>query len=375
MRRLVCLLALCVLIASGAAFANTIQVVATGDCGQDLTNVRNAVQGAMSGDVVQLLPGSTNVFNMACAVNDGNPGVFIGTPDIAITAPNGPVVLQGPGSADLSQLSGIVVTADSFRMDGVTVRGWYFGVLLFSLNGQPLYNSTVSNSRFEDNIIGYQANNGVTGSYLVGNTFLLPQPPSMDPSSPFFLVIGAIMVNSNHSVMSGNTVIGPGQLSHFTSTAQLVVSQSATKVPIHTIGIWQIDSTPPASRYSLISNNNITGVDLGIQASSDYGVTSGNIVKHCAIGIAISNDTDDGVTAAQHHIVTQNVSVDNNVGVWLASTQNSTVSLNDFRDNSLAGIVLLANPGGGPSTDDRLILNMGSKNGVGEDHSDGMGHP
>ncbi len=375
MRRLVCLLALLAVFGSGIALANTVQVVATGDCGQDLTNVRNAVQNAAAGDEVQLVPGGTNVFNLACAVNDIDVAIPVFTPDISITAPNGPVVLQGPGSADPNQASAIFVAANGFRMNGVTVQGWFYGVLVTTSNGAPVYNETITNSRFQDNIRSYQSANGATGNYLIGNTFVLPYPPSMDPTSPFALVWGVLVGDSNHTVISGNTVIGPGQLSQFTAVSQLVTSPSASQVPIHTVGIWQIDTIIPASRYSLISNNTLTNVDSGIQASSDYGVTSGNIVKHCAVGITISNDTDDGVTAAQHHIVTQNVSVDNNVGLWLASTQHSTASLNDFRDNSLAGIVLLANPGGAPSTEDRLILNLGSKNGVGEDHEDSMGFP
>ncbi len=47
-------------------------------------------------------------------------------------------------------------------------------------------------------------------------------------------------------------------------------------------------------------------------------------------------------------------------GIWMASASQNTITLNDLRHNSLAGLLFLANPGGAPSTGNFFHQNKGS---------------
>jgi parallel beta-helix repeat protein len=111
----------------------------------------------------------------------------------------------------------------------------------------------------------------------------------------------------------------------------------------------------------MISDNTITGLDLGMQSSSNSGVVTRNVVSGNAIGIAISNDTDDGVQQVTGNVVTQNAATGNQVGIWMASASGNFITLNDLRNNSLAGLLFLANPGGAPSTGNFFHQNTGAK--------------
>jgi parallel beta-helix repeat protein len=147
---------------------------------------------------------------------------------------------------------------------------------------------------------------------------------------------------------------------HFTNPAQIIADPRATGVGIRTLGLLQADNRAEISELGRVSDNTFTGLDLAMQSSSNLGVVSHNTVTNNAIGITISNDFDDGVHQVTGNIVTENVSTNNQVGVWIASGTQNTITLNDLRGNSLAGLLFLANPGGAASTGNFFHQNKGA---------------
>jgi hypothetical protein len=339
-----------------AAQAATWQVQATGTCSTDTANLQNAVNSAAAGDTIQLQPGSSgNVFDLSCSA--GNPAIFVNTPDLSLSA-SSPVILQGPAVADYSGSIGILDQADALTISGLTIRNFTYGVFSANSSG-PTHSLSISNARLENNANGLWSMYGNMNVTVVNSTVIVPQPADPTPGSSTL----GLLVLGGYSVIGGNTVTGPGVSLHMSSVADVQNIVSNAQGLIRSVGIFQIDYLPqaPISYYSLISNNQVSGFDLGMQVSSTYGATIGNHVTHCAFGLQVSQDSDNGVTATTHATVTQNVSTDNQVGFMFASVQDSVASLNDFLHNSVKDIILIANPNGPPSVRDRFVLTPGSR--------------
>jgi parallel beta-helix repeat protein len=338
--------------------ANTIPVNATGSCSSDINAIQNAVNSAQPRDVVQLAAGS---YDFSCLTADNSLGVFVGNLDITIQGTPGETVISGPGFA--SQISGtaFAIGAASVTIDGLTFQN--FAQAIFTGGGAGAANHfTVTNSTFQNNIQGIFIAQQTTGPRLVGNTFSVPKPPSSD----IFAQVGqafAVIIGRDCSGLqfSRNTINGPGVSIQFQSTDQLIVDPHGTNEGLRTIGLLQADFRLPMAELGMITDNSISGLDLGMQSSSNLGVVTRNTVTNNAIGITISNDTDDGVQQVSGNVITQNVATGNQVGIWMASATGNYITLNDLRGNSLAGLLFLANPGGAPSVGNLFHQNMGAK--------------
>jgi parallel beta-helix repeat protein len=190
----------------------------------------------------------------------------------------------------------------------------------------------------------------------------VPTPPDSDIFAPFGETFGVIV--SRHCsgfLFARNTITGPGVVVAFLSTDQLVEDPHGTNEGLHTIGLLQVDFSGETSELGRVSDNVITHLDSGMQASSNLGVVTHNTVMHNGIGIDVSNDFDDGIHRVSGNVITENVATDNQVGIWMASATANTITLNDLRGNSLAGLLFLANPGGAPSTGNLFHQNQGAK--------------
>lgn len=340
--------------------ANTISVAPTGSCGGDIAAIQNAVNAAQPRDAVQLSAGS---YDFSC-VNAGNStGVFIGNPDITIQGAAGQSVINGPGLATQIQSTGFFVGADAVSIDGVTFRGFANAVFAGAGDGITTANHfSITNSVFQNNLESVYVQQDSLSPRIVGNTILVPAPPSADINSPFGISFGVIVQRDcSGLLLARNTITGPGVTVNFTSTDQLVQSPSASGVGVRTVGLLQADFLAPYAELGRVSDNTISNLDTGMQSSSNLGVVSHNVVTHNAIGMTLSNDTDDGVHQVYGNVITQNVSSGNQVGIWIASGTANSVTLNDVSNNSLAGLLFLANPGGAPSTGNVFHGNIGGK--------------
>jgi hypothetical protein len=220
----------------------------------------------------------------------------------------------------------------------------------------------VTNSSFQNNIQAIFIARNTTAPRMVGNTFSVPTPPVGDIFAPFGQT-NAVSVGRgcNGVQFSRNTINGPGVSVHFASTDQLIQDPHGTNEGIRTLGYFQADFQLPMAELGMISDNTITGLDLGMQSSSNSGVVTRNVVTGNAVGIAISNDTDDGVQQVTGNAVTLNAATGNQVGIWMASASGNFITLNDLKNNSLAGLLFLANPGGAASTGNLFHQNTGAK--------------
>lgn len=339
------------------AGASTIPVSPTGSCAGDLNTIQMGVNSAQPGDVVELAPGS---YDFSCVSSDA-PGVFIGNPDITVQGTDGQTVINGPGFANQIFSTGFFVAADAVTLDSLTVSGFFTGV---QAGGGPLSANqiAITNSTFQNNIRAVFVAQNTLAPRMVGNQVFVPTPPDSDIFASFGETFGVI-VNRHCSdfLFAKNTITGPGVVVHFQNTDQLVEDPHGTKEGLHTIGLFQVDFQGDIAELGRVSDNVITGLDDGMQASSNLGVITRNTVTHNAIGIDLSNDFDDGVHQVSGNVITENVASDNQVGIWMASATANTITLNDLRNNSLAGLLFLANPGGAPSTGNLFHQNQGAK--------------
>jgi hypothetical protein len=270
------------------------------------------------------------------------------------------VVLQGPAVADYSGSIGILDETDALTISGLTIRNFTYGVFSAASSSGPTHGLSILNARLENNANGLWSAYGNSNITVVNSTVIVPAPADPTPGSSTL----GLLILGGYSVIGGNTVTGPGVSLHVSSVAEVQnIVSNASLGTIRSVGIFQIDHLPdaPISYYSLVSNNQVSGFDLGMQVSSTYGATVANHVTHCAFGMQVSQDSDNGVAVTTHATVTQNVSTDNEVGFMFASVQDSVASLNDFERNSLKDIILIANPSGPPSVRDRFILTPGSR--------------
>jgi parallel beta-helix repeat protein len=189
----------------------------------------------------------------------------------------------------------------------------------------------------------------------------MPPPPTSDPTSDLFVGVAVFLGQQNgHILIADNTITGPGASLHLRRVQDVFAPDQA----IRTAGIWQNDGTIPAGTFGRVSNNVVSGLDLCIQSTSDFGVVSNNTTNRCGFGIILSNDTNDGVTTVHGNVVTGNDLRGNQVGLWMASATQNVISLNDARNNSVTGLLFLANANGANSDDNTFVLNQGSKQGV-----------
>jgi hypothetical protein len=341
---------------TASAAASTFTVAPTASCPTDLFNVQIAIDSAVASDVIQLSAGN---FDFSCGTEFG--GLLINKAGLVLSGSPGATIIHGPGPADPSESVAVFVAANSVTVTGISFRDFYFGV--FVQAGKN--NFTLAGCVFDGVLHSVQVARGSASAKILNNVFNVPAPPTSDITSDFGVAIAVFVARQNqYLLVAGNTVQGPGRIANFQSAADLLAGGTAPALSLHTAGIWQIDTLVPASVWGRISNNTVSGVDLGIQSSSNFGVVSNNAVTSSAVALTVSNDTDNGITQVTDGIITGNDLRGNEVGLWMASASRNVISFNDGRDNGLAGILFLNNFNGAPSDANLFILNQGSKQGV-----------
>jgi parallel beta-helix repeat protein len=347
-----------VCLSAAFACANTIPVGATGSCVNDINAIQNAVNSAQPRDVVQLAAGS---YDFSCLNADSSLGVFVGNMDITIQGTPGQTVISGPGFAVQLASTAFAVGADDVTIDGVMFQN-FFQAIFAGGGAGPANHFTVTNSTFQNNIQAIFIVQQTVAPRLVGNTFHVPTPPVSDVFAQFGQTFAVIVGRDCSGLQfSRNTITGPGVSIQFQSTDQLIVNPNATNEGLRTIGFFQADFHLPMAELGMITDNTITGLDAGMQSSSNLGVVTRNTVTNNAIGITISNDTDDGIQQVSGNVITQNVATGNQVGIWMASASGNYITLNDLRNNTLSGLLFLANPGGAPSAGNLFHQDTGAK--------------
>ena len=338
-------------------YAGTIPVSPTGTCAGDLSAIQNAVNIAQPRDVVQLAAGA---YDFSCLTSDNSPGVFVGNPDITIQGAHGQSIITGPGFVSQSFSIAFFVGADGVTFDGVFLQSFFTAIQSSGLP-QSANNLAITNSIFQNNVQAIQVAADNISPRIVGNSFSLPTPLVNDIFSPFGQSTGVIIGRHCSSLLfAKNTITGPGVAAHFQTIDQLIADPRSTGIGLRTIGFFEADFSGEIAELGRVSDNSFSGLDLGMQASSNIGIVARNTVTGNAVGIVISNDFDDGIHRVTQNLVTDNVSTGNQVGIWMASATNNTITLNDLQHNSLAGLLFLANPGGAPSTDNFFHQNKGS---------------
>jgi len=340
---------------SGIAQAATTTVRATGSCPADPSNIQNAVNNAAPGDTIQLLPGFPNLpFNFSCG------SVTIQTLALTIEGNPGATVINGPGSTTTQ--NAFVIFSDDVTITGISVQNFGFGIVAtnpdFSDTETCPANLTITKNRFTNNGIGVLVLGVCDHFRFTNNVIHVPAPVS---SLGLGNVGIAILTRDSDLLVADNTVVGPGPSGTLTSLDQLINGTGdSIDALIRTLGIQQLDVVPPASIRGRISGNTFTGLDIGLQASSNFGVVMQNTATHCEIGLEISNDTDDGVTRVTNEFVSLNNSTGNQIGFAVFSGTQNTIVLNNFANNGLAGLFFVANPGGAPSVGNFYGCNKGS---------------
>jgi parallel beta-helix repeat protein len=344
------------LLALTVAHAGTIPVGPTGTCAGDVNAIQNAVNSAQPRDIVQLAPGS---YDFSCLTSDNSPGVFVGNPDVTLQGTPGQTLVGGPGLAAQVFSTAFFVAADGVAFDGIVFHDFFTAI---QAGGPSLSanNLAVTNSIFRTNARAITVSQDTISPRIVANQFLVPAPISDDIFSPFGQAWGVIVDrHCSNLLFAQNTITGPGVSAHFQSVDQLVADPRATGIGIRTVGFFQADFSGDIAVLGRVSDNLISGLDVGMQSSSNFGIVTSNVVTNNAIGIDISNDFDDGIHRVSQNVVTENVSTGNQVGIWMASATGNTITLNDLTNNSLAGLLFLANPGGAPSTGNSFHQNKG----------------
>lgn len=167
-----------------------------------------------------------------------------------------------------------------------------------------------------------------------------------------------VVLTGHDALLADNNFIGPGPAGLLTSLQQFLDGTAASEPLFQTIGILQVDVAPTSIR-GRISGNTFSGLDLGSQSSSNFGVVVQNTASNCGIGMSLSNDVDDGIAHVTNSLVSLNKSVHNKIGFVVFSGTQNTIALNDFSDNDLAGLFFVANPGGAASVGNQYGCNRG----------------
>lgn len=346
------------LIACSSAFAAVTTIGPSGNCYADFANVQNAIYSSGAGDTIQLTAGN---FDLSCIASAGSSLVIpIGHAgvNLAGTTLNGEpqTVLTGPGVADPGESTALVVQASGSTVKGITFRSFYNAIFVRGVGTQGV---SVSDCRFEQNIVGVWVGQKGIGAQIIGNVFVVPAAPGA-LYTDFDTTFGVIAGRQNSNVLiANNTLTGPGVNAHFKSPADLLVSNSTEDLGILSLGIFQTDTAVPIAQFGRISNNTASGFDMAIHASSDFSVVSNNNVTNSALGLVLSNST--GLTQVTGGVVTGNVATGNQFGLALLSASGNVISLNDFTNNSVVGMLFQNNPGGAPSDQNSFVLDQGSK--------------
>ncbi|MGH9556088.1 MAG: hypothetical protein ACRD2Y_09740 [Terriglobales bacterium] len=363
MKRIVCA-SLVVFLVSVCAAASTITVTATGSCPVDPDAIQAAVSSAAPGDVIELSPGNpATEFNFTC-LPAGTTAVVIGPTKIGITLAGVPssTVIRGPGPAGLPVNFGFRVQASGVTIRDLTVRGFFEGIRIVAASGfPPPSHVTVTHSQLEGNRIGVFVRTNVDHASLTNNTVLVPAPPNSDFLGPWGTTFGlAIAPGCDDLLIAENTVVGPGRVANIQRVDDVVMDNTGQAVNLRTVGALQFDVGPPVSRLGRFSGNSFTGLDLGLQASSDAGVVTRNTVINSAVGIVISNDAEDGVTTVRDDIVALNTAAGNLIGILIHSGSGNVIALNDASGNSVAGVAFVQTADGAASQDNVFLRNKGS---------------
>jgi copper-binding protein NosD len=341
---------------SGIAEAATTTVTATGNCPADPTAVQSAINSAAPGDTIQLLPGPSGLaFNFTCGG-----GLTVQTLALTLEGTPGATVINGPGST--TGQVGLLIFSDDVTVTGIGFQNFGLGIVGtnadFSSAEPGPANLTITKSSFANNGFGVLVLGVCDHFRFTNNVVQVPGPPTTIFGSNLGIVI---QTSDNDLLVADNTLTGPGPTGLLTSISQLPNPPSPV---LQTFGILQVDFLMPAAVRGRISGNIVSRLDVGLQSSSNFGVVTGNTASNCAIGLIISNDTDDGVTQVTDNIVAQNISSGNEIGLWVASGARNSVLLNDLSNSSLVGLLFLQNPNGAPSQDNVFLLNKGSMRGV-----------
>jgi parallel beta-helix repeat protein len=350
------------LVTCSGAFATVTIVAPSGNCSTDFANIQNAINSSATGDTVQLAGGN---FDLSCLGATGGSlviPIWHGAITLAGTTLNGvpQTTLSGPGAADPSESTALYVRASGSTVTGLTFRGFFYGVFVRGFGNQGV---AVTNCRFEQNIIGIWVGGQAVGTQIVSNVFVVPSAPGA-PYTDFDTTIGVGAPRNSNLLIANNTFNGPGVNANFQNPADLLSSNTLEGLGIRSLGIYQLDGRIPASQFGRVSNNTASGFDMAIHASSDFSVISNNTVTNSAVGIMLSNSTGDGVTQVTDGIVTGNIATGNQFGLVLLSAARNVISLNDFTNNSVVGMLFQNNLGGADSEQNRFVLDQGSKAGV-----------
>lgn len=350
------------LLAAASSSAATFTVNPSGNCAADSANIQNAIYAAQGGDTIQLTAGT---YDLSCLAPSGN-SIFLPywLASITLAGDPGQTILVGPGMADANEMTGLFVAAGGSSITGLTMRGFYVAVSLAGTQRNTGRGISVSNCRFEQNIVGVQVNaQHSPAGQVVGNTFIISAPPG-PLYSDFDSTFGVLAFRQNSGLLiANNTFTGPGPNAHFNRAEDLLASGITEDLGIVTFGIHQVDPRAPASTYARVSNNTASGLDLAIHVSSDHAVMNNNTVTDSAVALMLSNSGRSAPLA--DGLVTGNSATASQFGFVLFSGVRSTISINDFRNNSVAGLLFTSNPNGEDASDaNNFILDQGSKLGV-----------
>lgn len=344
---------------SGFAQATTTTITSTGNCPADPAAVQNAINNAAPGDTIQLLPGPSSLaFNFTCLSN----GTAATIQTLALTIEGfpggGPTVLQGPGVSAGER--GFVILSDDVTVTGIDFQGFAMAIFVanpaLNQSAPGAANVSVTHCEFENN--GYGVFPFAVSDHFrfTNNVVHVPAPSGPSAGANF-----GIALTGSDMLIADNTIIGPGPSGLVTSLQQFIDGTGPSEgALVQTVGILQFDPAVPESIRGRISGNTLTGLDYGLQSSSNFGIVTQNVATNCEIGMALSNDVDDRVAHVTDSLVSLNKSVHNTIGFVVFSGSQNTVVLNNFSDNTLAGLFFVANPGGAASVGNRYGCNQGT---------------
>jgi hypothetical protein len=338
------------------------QIPPTGNCPDDVYIVQAAISYSWGG-TVQLAPG---IFNFSCAdpATFGYAAVYFGYPGqyqwfaYHLAGTPGQTIIVGPGT-DIP-IAGLEINYSHTTIEGITLQKFFRAIRV----GDPGWGTgfpdvTVQNCTFTDNLRGVTALPVSPDLHLLNNTFNLSQGQNA----------ALIREGSDRFLAVGNVVNGPGPSAMVKTVSDLLA------LPLSTSGIWQEEINGGTSSFGRISNNTITGVDLGIQSSSNFAVVSGNIVSNSIIAISVSNDNYDGVSMVTDGLVAHNGVTKNQVGIWLNAGARNIIESNDAAGDSIAGVLFLSLEGAPANSANIYFHNTGSVKGMPGNQGRPLIHP
>ena len=346
----------------GTMLAATQVVTATGDCAADMASLQAAAGTAAAGDTIQLEAGPNGMaFNLTCA--SGSVVMNMATPDVTIEGTPG-VMLQGPGMND-DFSAAIYARADSITITGVGIENFNIAIGV-GMGGATANSVAITNSTLANNVAAVWVRTlHAKALRVTNNRIVIPASPDADASGPSGTTYGIVVGSQcDDLVIAGNTIQGPGRAVQWRSWNDIIDPNAGPEMAIRSAAIWQMDYQPPAAQHGRISDNTVEGVDLGIQASSDSSVVTRNVVTNSGSGVAISNDTNDGVHMISNGVVAMNTVTEDLFGIIVQSGTGNLIMNNDAERDAIAGLIFASYDGASPSTGNIFLLNSGSKSNV-----------